>query len=385
MLEGDQTERVSTGLDALDAVLGGLCWGENVAWQLDGVPAAPFYRAIARIDGAFDAMYWVAFTSGRIPLESGIAGLEVIDARPEGLRAQPADLLHCIRRRCDPRKRNLLLFESMEGMVRSWGGEAARHVFARCSRMLLEIGTIGYWSMSMDGVPSAIRETVESFTQCVLRVEKHSMWIVKAEGRDESAEGSLLHWQAQGHQPVLTPTGLPGRVAASLRAIRRSRGMTQHELALLGGVTSSAISQAERVERGLSLATLTRLSTALGMTIDELVRGEDSTLYRIGRRREDPRRGPSRTMTLLGGSDLAVRVDLVHLRPREASAPFERHSGQGIVAVASGLVQVHVAGETPALRHGEVLLADCSRIERWRNVGETDAALFWIVVPAPRA
>jgi transcriptional regulator with XRE-family HTH domain len=174
-----------------------------------------------------------------------------------------------------------------------------------------------------------------------------------------------------------------GRVAASLRALRRSRKISQRQLAELAGVTASAISQAERAERGLSLSTLVRLSGKLGLTVDDLLHGEDPSTYRIGRRVGDPRRGPERAITLLGGSTSDVRIDLVHLGPREAGAPIERQDGEGIVAVSRGLVQVHVGDQTPAIRDGEVLLADCSRVDGWRNLGDREAALFWIVV-APR-
>ncbi len=54
--------------------------------------------------------------------------------------------------------------------------------------------------------------------------------------------------------------------------------------------------------------------------------------------------------------------------------------GRGIIAVASGLVQVRIAGGTPAIRSGEVLVADSERIDGWRNIGGGEAALFWIVV-----
>jgi hypothetical protein len=60
-------------------------------------------------------------------------------------------------------------------------------------------------------------------------------------------------------------------------------------------------------------------------------------------------------------------------------APALTRSGTGIVAVASGLVQVQVAGQTPAVRHGEVLVADSEQIAGWRNLGQTEAELFWIV------
>ena len=87
------------------------------------------------------------------------------------------------------------------------------------------------------------------------------------------------------------------------------------------------------------------------------MRGEDPELYRIGRRTDDPQRGLERTITLLGGRDADLRVDLVHLDVREAGAPAGRDRGTGIVAVA-GLVNVQVAGRTPAVRFGEVLVAD---------------------------
>lgn len=44
------------------------------------------------------------------------------------------------------------------------------------------------------------------------------------------------------------------------------------------------------------------------------------------------------------------------------------------------LVQVQIGGQTPAVRSGEVLVADAERIAGWRNIGETEATLFWIVI-----
>ena len=49
------------------------------------------------------------------------------------------------------------------------------------------------------------------------------------------------------------------------------------------------------------------------------------------------------------------------------------------MAVASGLVQVQVAGQSPAVRHGEVLVADSETVAGWRNLGAAEAELFWVV------
>jgi len=384
VLEADRSEqRVSTGIDALDTVLGGLYWGDNVVWQLDAAPVKPFYSAIASLPDTFDTRTFISF--GNAADAHAVGGMTVINAGPGSELAQPADLLREIHRLCQPPGRRLLLFESLDSMVAAWGASSTRGFFARCCPLLLEVGAIAYWSMSTREIPQVVRDTVETVTQCVLRVDERSVRVAKAEGRDERVRGSVLHWHQEHGIPVLAPAELVGRIAASLREVRRSRAMSQHDLAGLAGVTASAISQAERAERGLSLATLVRLSSALGVTIDDLLHGEDPDIYRIGRRTDDPQRGLERTITLLGSSDSDLRVDLVHLDVRETGAPTDKQHGTGIVAVASGLVHVQVAGQTPAVRHGEVLVADSERVDGWRNLGQTEAVLFWIVVPKGHA
>jgi transcriptional regulator with XRE-family HTH domain len=364
-------ERVSTGLGALDAVLGGLYWGDNVVWQLDGAPIAPFYRAIASQSDVFDTKTVVSL--GRAVNTYGIPGASVLEAP----RA-PADLLREIMRLCHPRAHRLLLFGPLDAMVRAWGANAAREFFARCCPLLLEVGAIAYWCMSARA-PVAVRETVYAVTPCVLRVDDHNVHVAKAEARDDAIRGSVLQWHEADGLPVLSPPEIVGRVAASLKAVRRARGLSQHDLGDMAGVTASAISQAERGERGLGLATLVRLSSALHVTIDDLLHGEDRGVYRIGRRSDDPQHGFDHTLTLLDDEDPSLHIELVHLGARETGAPGVVRQGRGLIAVASGLVQLTVAGQTPALRHGEVLVTDASQVAVWSNLGQSDAVLFWIV------
>jgi transcriptional regulator with XRE-family HTH domain len=379
MLEGEASKlRVSTGIGELDAVLGELYWGDNVVWELEAAPADPFYGAIAGLDDAFEMR---AFISVGGSMELGAApGMSVIEAGPGTPLPGPGELLREIQRLCHVPSRRLLLFESLDAMVGVWGANGVRAFFTRCCPLLLEAGAIAYWAMSAQDTPAAVRDAVHAVTQCILRVDDRSIRVAKAEGRGEGVTGSLLHWRLEDGRPVLDEANVTGRVAASLRSLRRARGLSQHDLARLAGVTASAVSQAERAERGLSLSTLVRLSGSLGITVDDLLRGEDPRLYRIGRRPEDPQHGPEEAITLLGSADSDVQIDLVQLGPRQDGAPADKRKGTGIVAVAAGLVQVEVGGQTPAVRRGEVLVADSERVERWRNVGHGDAQLFWIVL-----
>jgi DNA-binding XRE family transcriptional regulator len=375
LLDAPAEPRVSTGLEALDEVLGGLYWGDNVVWQLDRVPIEPFYRAIASSE-AFDTKTVVSV--GAAVNTYGVPGLAIIDA------GGPAELLREIHRLCHQRRHRLLLFESLDSMVRTWGAADTRDFFARCCPLLLEVGAIAYWTMSARDTPPAVQETVQAVTQCVLRVDERSIRVIKAEGRDDAVRGAVLHWHEEAGRPVLAPPELVDRVAASLRAVRRARKLSQHDLGDLAGVTASAISQVERAERGLSLATLVRLSAALDVTIDDLLRGDDVAVYRLGRRTDDPGRGFVRTLPLLGGAGSDVLVDLVHLDARETAEAPATTPGTAIVAVASGLVQVKVADQTPAIRHGEVLVAASERIRGWHNLGQAEAMMFWIVFAQSR-
>lgn len=370
---------MSTGLSTLDEVLGGLYWGDNVVWDLASGDSDPFYAAITGLEETFDTKVLVSLTE--TPDEAGLGDIEVIDAGPSTPFAQPIELLREIERRCrTASRRRLFLFDSLDAMVRAWGANHARGFFARCCPFLLEVGAIAYWTMSTGQTPTAVRETVHAVTQCVLRVDERAVRVVKAEGREDGVTGTMLHWHFEDDQPVLEPASVTERVAASLRALRRTRELNQHQLAELAGVTGSAISQAERGERGLSLSTLARLTSALGVTIDDLIRGEDPDVYRIGRRVESPEHGPERAVTILGTESSDLRIDLVRLAAREEGKPMFTQKGSGIIAVAKGLVQVRVAGLTPAVRHGEVLVADTERVASWRNLGQSEAELFWIVI-----
>src|SRR6516165_2854351 len=71
MLEDHSSEqRVSTGLDPLDTVLGGLYWGDNVVWQLDSGSVDPFYSAIARRSQDFDTRIFISLGGSPAALEA---------------------------------------------------------------------------------------------------------------------------------------------------------------------------------------------------------------------------------------------------------------------------------------------------------------------------
>jgi transcriptional regulator with XRE-family HTH domain len=161
--------------------------------------------------------------------------------------------------------------------------------------------------------------------------------------------------------------------------VRLQRHLSQSELARLAGVSPSAISQAERGQRGLSLETLLDLTARLGITLDELLRGEIAPGYRLARRHDPHRSADGRPLALLDDPQAGLRAYLLRIPARASSELGFLHKGPELVAVAGGLVQVVLATGRPVLRQGESLLAERSGISSIRNLGDADATVFWIL------
>ena len=372
-------EVAGTGVAELDEALGGLFWGDNVVFEVSGgTGAAPFYRAIASSEVAYDRRLLVRLDDAAPMYE----GFEVVDAGPGSRFADPTALLRTVFERCQDSERNLLLFDALETMAELWGADVTSGFFARCCPQLLEFGAIAYWHMPAGDEHAAMRRSVEEVTQCVFRVDQERLRIAKADGRPPGVEGSVFRCAEVDGLPVLTPAPIVARIGAALRAARLQRSLSQSDLARLAGVSPSAISQAERGQRGLSLETVLQLSARLNVTLDDLLRGEIATGYRLGRRGYPPRRRAEESgelVPLLDDPEAGLRSYLVRLPRRGSAEPHIRHKGVEMVSVASGLVQVILGTGRPVLRTGESLVVEDTSITAWRNLGVGEASLFWVL------
>jgi transcriptional regulator with XRE-family HTH domain len=374
----------SSGVPELDEIFGGLYWGDNVVWMV-AVPGAagPFYAAVARTAADYHLSVFVTLTSSPAEVAGVYPGFEVLDARPGTPLEDPDGLLATIRERCRPFERDLILFDSLEAMTEHWGEDGALRFFTHTCPLLLELGAIAYWTLVPTEHSQHTRREIEEVTQCVLGVSETRLRIAKAEGRPPGVQGSVYRYGLENGRPALTPAPAAARLGAALLALRANRGLTQGELARLAGVSPSAISQAERGLRGLSLETLLELTARLGITLDELLRGEVAPGYRLARRHDPSVRADAHVLPLLDDAQAGLRAYLIRLPPRESVAPGFAHKGVELVAVAIGLVQVVLPRGRPVLRPGESLLAEQNGVLSWRNVGEGNATLFWILRDDP--
>jgi transcriptional regulator with XRE-family HTH domain len=377
-------DSAATGVAELDRALDGLYWGDNVVWVWEGGELTSqrlFYDAIARRRETFGAAGYVVASSDPSEVKARWPWLEILDARAGGPNASPGGLLEAVRRFSVQGPRALLLFDSLEALSSRWGMSMAGDFFGRCCPMLLDLGAIAYWSVPGASQYRTLHRKIEQITQCIIVVGDGRLRISKAEGRPPGAQGQLFRYSVQDGELQLQPAQAVARVGAALRAYRLRRELSQSHLAQLAGVSASAISQVERGERGLSVETLFTLAGRLNITLDELLGGEVTPDYRIGRRHGlgDAPEGKGSVIPLLNDAEAGLRAYLVSL-PRSASveAPFP-HKGTELAGVVSGLVQVLIGSGRPVLRRGETLLASRRGIDGWRNVGESDAQCLWVL------
>jgi transcriptional regulator with XRE-family HTH domain len=370
----------STGVATLDAALDGLYWGDNVVWEAEDAAAVePFYGALAEHRDAYDFAGYVALSRDPDEVRAVYPGFEVLDARAGRALGRPAPLLQAIYERCDRAERGLLLFDPLDAMAERWGTETARAFFVRCCPHLLEVGAIAYWAVGHGAALAPLRREVAEVTQCVFALSDGRLRIAKAEARGPGVEGSVFRTSVEDGRPVLEAAPAAARLGTALRAVRTQRHLSQSDLARLLGISPSAVSQAERGRRGLSLETLLDACTKLDLTLDELLRGDVNPGYRLARRHDPRRRSDGRPLALIDDRRAGLRAYLLTLAPRGHATPHLTHKGVELVAVVSGLVQVLLDSGRPVLRRGETLLAERSAVLGWRNLGEGDAMLFWIL------
>jgi transcriptional regulator with XRE-family HTH domain len=373
-------ESTGTGLVELDRALDGLYWGDNVVWVWEGSETHQqlFYDAIAQRRDDFGAAGYVAVSSDPAEITARWPWIEILDARAGTAVTSPRQLLEAVHQFCTRAPRPLLLFDSLAPLADRWGMRIASGFFGHCCPMLLDLGAIAYWSMPGAAPYRTMHREIEQITQCIIVVSEGRLRISKAEGRPPGAQGQLFRYSVKDGELHLQPAQAAARVGAALRAYRLRRDLSQSDLARLAGVSPSAISQVERGERGLSLETVMALSGRLNVTLDELLGGEVTPDYRIGRRHGAAAPAGS-ILPLLDDAEAGMRAYLVSL-PRSATveAPFA-HKGAELVGVVSGLIQVLLSSGRPVLRRGETLLASRRGIDGWRNMGEGDAQCLWVL------
>lgn len=379
MVDSAAVERVSSGVAAVDDLLGGLIPGDNIVWvSSDG-------QLVARLESGFldgglaagaGCWYVTVEEAPKDAVRRLPADVRVLDARPGRKHADPVVLEQVLVDEAGSHGARVALGR-LDVLARQWGSRRALEFFSHVCPRLFDLGAIAYWWAPRSLGASFIGE-VRRVTQCVIEERRGQMRVVKAEGRPSQLQGRLFHLEmpAGGDLSLRSEAAL-GRLGQGLARLREERHMSQADLARMAGVSPSAISQAEAGLRGLSVDTLLALSEQLGVGIDHILENDTEAGYVLARR--DRTAPQPAQVPLLDDPHAGLRAFLINLGPSEKGAPPSVHKGVEVVLVAGGLVQLDLGVETPVMRSGDALLAAKVAVLGWRNLLKEPARLFWII------
>ena len=416
-------DRPSTGIDALDELLGGLGVGDNVVWQApDPADIEPFVEAFLATAHGTTPLTYLSFRlppaavldrfsqvwdSDRFTLLDGWTGSQHASSEPAVAAAglPPQALVRRLKDPTDMEQVNRELaeiedklgpgaryvFDDLTSMQRLWGPEPALALFLRCCPRLYQERTVAYWLLERDAHPPTFRSQLADITQVILDLDatatqpaERTLQVIKADGHSPTVLGRTLRYTVgdNGAIDVLHPaSGTPERIGEQIRAERIATGLSQAELARRIGVSPSALSQVERGRHGLSGETLTRLWATLGIPYGPAA-NPSPLPYRLARRgaRQPvaPAPGVSGETVLQEPSGLAVH-ELTFAANSSGRRPFETKQPE-LLLILEGALELQLGQETHTLQQGDAILLATQPVTGWRNPAREPARVLWLLL-----
>ena len=188
-----------------------------------------------------------------------------------------------------------------------------------------------------------------------------------------------------------TDSGLDQRIAARVRDLRASRGLTLEALAERSGVSRSMISLIERGESSPTAVLLERLATGLNVPLASLFDAPSASRDPVARRADQPRwRDPAsgyvRRNVSPAGFPTPIQIVEVEF-PRGARVAFD--TGARDVRVhqqvwmLEGAIEVSVGDSRYALQKGDCLAFALDRPVTFHNPGSKAARYAVVIVSEP--
>jgi transcriptional regulator with XRE-family HTH domain len=416
-------DRPSTGIDALDELLGRLGVGDNVVWQApDPADIEPYVEAFLATAHGDTPLTYLSFRlppaavldrfgqvwdSDRFTLLDGWTGSQHASSEPSvAVAGLPPQAL--VRRLKDPTDMEQVnrelseiedelgpgaryVFDDLTSMQRLWGPEPALALFLRCCPRLYQERTVAYWLLERDAHPPTFRSQLADITQVILDLDttatqpaERTLQVVKADGHSPAVLGRTLRYTVgdNGAIDVLrTASGTRERIGEQIRAERIATGLSQAELARRIGVSPSALSQVERGRHGLSGETLTRLWATLGIPFGPAA-SPTSPPYRLARRGARQPLAPGSGMhgetVLQEPSGLAVH-ELTFAANSNGRRPFETKQPE-LLLILEGALELQLGQETHTLQQGDAILLATQPVTGWRNPARESARVLWLLL-----
>lgn len=425
-------QRVTSGVEALDRILGDLTIGDNVIWYDDsGSLASVFCQQFMQASQAQTRpIIYVTFDRsprnlleklGKLALHPGVTILDCFTSgkgadAPTFLRFYQEDHLNglpCrIVRVAEPRRMDRFtevlyavhgelegdvrfVFESLTGMQEVWGGEDhILNFYSHACPRLYELNTVAYWIMEKKAHSPRLRAQIGQIAQVVIDLSikrgTTSLTVLKAERRDIDTLQHPFVYRAKDQTVTFDDERrAKGGVDMGhrLRDLRQKRSISQTELARLVGVTPSTISQVESGAILPSLPALLKMAEILIVDVGAFFQSKP------GSPRVVFQAGDAVEMKLPAFSDDAIQVRalapavsdpqaepfLVEIPTGQTLAThFFFHKGHEMGYLLTGSLEMKIGPDTHTIEPGDIVYLTAEMPSQWRTTSTTPAKLLWL-------
>jgi len=304
---------LTTGVEALDDLLGGVRVGDNIVWETDsGAPMQAFVAAFLRsAAGRGRQVLFVSFNFSPQTVLTQIAGAEpypqltLLDCFTSGKgegdplfaefyhTAEPRtggsvvrvespgraeEVQQALARVEEEEKPECYVFDSLTGMLELWADEGqVLRFFAHICPRLYDLRTVAYWILEKGAHSESFLANLRHITQVFVELSvvqgKDVLVVRKVVGRENARIGVPQSFRVREGQPEFGEAAVGAaheeevvrNLGPRMRALRRQRGLSQARLAEMAGLSPSAVSQMESGAIMPSLSVLLRLARALGI------------------------------------------------------------------------------------------------------------------------
>mgnify|MGYP004000943083 CR=1 FL=1 len=176
-------------------------------------------------------------------------------------------------------------------------------------------------------------------------------------------------------------------LAQNIGILRRKKNFSQHQLAQLAEIPRSTLTNIESGVGNPSLRNLIKISTALGVGVEELLSRPRSECTLIPAhkvkftKRTD---GKVRSFSLLPDKIKGIEIDRVEFEAQTDMVGHPHLRGtKEYLTVITGEVVVYVAGDSYLVKEGDVFAFPGNQPHSYKNPKNSKSVVVSVVIPVP--
>lgn len=290
------------------------------------------------------------------------------------------------------------VFESLTGMQELWGGED--HIinfYSHSCPRLYELNTIAYWVIEKRAHSQRLRAHINQIAQVAIDLSvqrgKNALKILKAEKRNlDTLNKAYYYWSKDLNITFDFETHVKNRIdlGTRLKEIRTKQGLSQTELAKLVGVTPSTISQVESNLIYPSLPALFKMAEVLSVELNsffaESADSQQPVIFpsadAVDIKFQDlPKSDITGKLFTPGSFEHKAEPYILEIPPDEKLlSHFFTHRGEEVGYLLSGVLKLKLGKAIHTLNTGDLVYLTNETPSHWENPGTDTARLLWIKV-----